>query len=82
MGKVTVGPFYGVKVAPSSHYTMAGITINENAQVTNVSGEAIPGLYAAGEVVGGLYGAGRIAGNNTLDDIVFGKIAGKNASVK
>lgn len=82
MGKVTVGPFYGVKVAPSSHYTMAGITINENAQVTNESGEAIPGLYAAGEVVGGLYGAGRIAGNNTLDDIVFGKIAGKNASVK
>lgn len=82
MGKVTVGPFYGVKVAPSSHYTMAGITINENAQVTNEAGEPIPGLYAAGEVVGGLYGAGRIAGNNTLDDIVFGKIAGKNASVK
>ncbi|MFT9493530.1 FAD-dependent oxidoreductase [Anaerosolibacter sp.] len=79
MGKVTVGPFYGVKTLPSSHYTMGGVAINENAQVLNESGNVIEGLYAAGEVVGGLYGAGRVAGNNTLDDIVFGKIAAKHA---
>lgn len=42
-------------------------------------GKAIDGLYAAGEVVGGLYGAERVAGNNTLDDIIFGKIAAKHA---
>jgi len=82
MGKVTVGPFYGVKTLPSSHYTMGGIAINENAQVIDEEGNAIEGLYAAGEVIGGLYGAGRVAGNNTLDDIVFGKIAGKNAAEK
>lgn len=82
LGKVTVGPFYGVKTLPSSHYTMGGVAINENAQVLNKEGKVIEGLYAAGEVVGGLYGAGRIAGNNTLDDIVFGKIAGKNAAGK
>ncbi|MBB6216189.1 flavocytochrome c [Anaerosolibacter carboniphilus] len=79
MGKVTVGPFYGVKTLPSSHYTMGGIAINENAQVLNNDGNVIEGLYAAGEVVGGLYGAGRVAGNNTLDDIVFGKIAANHA---
>lgn len=28
------------------------------------------------------YGAGHIAGNSTLDDIVFGKIAGKKAAGK
>lgn len=79
-GKVLAAPFYGVEVKPASHYTMAGITINENAQVTNVEGNVIPGLYAAGEIVGGLYGSGRVAGNNTTENIVFGKIAGKHAA--
>lgn len=74
-----ITPFYGAITKPSSHYTMGGVAINENAQVLDKDGKAIEGLYAAGEVVGGLYGAGRVAGNNTLDDIVFGKIAAKNA---
>lgn len=82
MGKVTKGPFYGVEVSPASHYTMAGITINTDAQVTNENGEAIEGLYAAGEIVGGLYGSGRVAGNNTTENIVFGKRAGKHAAGK
>jgi flavocytochrome c len=79
MGKVTTAPFYGAITKPSSHYTMGGVAINENAQVLDKDGKVIEGLYAAGEVVGGLYGAGRVAGNNTLDDIVFGKIAAKHA---
>ncbi|MTI56688.1 flavocytochrome c [Geosporobacter ferrireducens] len=79
MGKITAAPFYGVKTLPSSHYTMGGVSINENAQVLKEDGTTIEGLYAAGEIVGGLYGAGRVAGNNTLDDIVFGKIAAKHA---
>jgi len=82
MGKVTVGPFYAVQTLPSNHYTMGGVEINKDAQVIGTNGSPIKGLYAAGEVVGGLYGPGRVAGNNTLDDIVFGKIAGKNAATK
>ncbi len=80
LGKVIEGPFYAVKTLPSNHYTMGGLKVNELAQVINKSGQVIPGLYAAGEVMGGLYGDGRVAGNNTLDDIVFGKIAGFNAA--
>lgn len=82
LGKITVGPFYAVKTLPSSHYTMGGVAINANAEVLNEKDEVIANLYAAGEVVGGLYGAGRVAGNNTLDDIVFGKIAGSNAAAR
>jgi fumarate reductase flavoprotein subunit len=82
LGKVLKAPFYGVQVFPSSHYTMGGIAINEKAQVLNKDGKVIEGLFAAGETVGGLYGSGRVAGNNTLDDIVFGKIAGKTAAGK
>lgn len=79
MGKVTTAPFYGAITKPSSHYTMGGVAINENAQVLDKDGKVIEGLYAAGEIVGGLYGAGRVAGNNTLDDIVFGKISALHA---
>jgi len=82
LGKITTAPFYGVKTLPSSHYTMGGVAINTEAQVLNEEGAVIEGLFAAGEVIGGLYGAGRVAGNNTLDDIVFGKIAGRNAAGK
>jgi len=80
MGKVTVAPFYGVEVQPSSHYTMGGLAFNKDAQILDTEGNPIPGLYGAGEVLGGLYGNGRIYGNNTLDNIVFGKIAGANAA--
>ncbi|AKL94322.1 fumarate reductase flavoprotein subunit [Clostridium aceticum] len=80
MGKVTTAPFYGVEVAPSSHYTMGGLVFNRNAEILDEAGNPILGLYGAGEILGGLYGPGRLAGNNTLDDVVFGKIAGKNAA--
>ena len=79
-GKITEGPFYAIKTLPSNHYTMGGLKVNANAQVISKSGTPIAGLFAAGEVMGGLYGDGRVAGNNTLDDIVFGMIAGKNAA--
>jgi len=59
---------------------MGGLKVNANAQVIDKNNKPIAGLYAAGEVMGGLYGDGRVAGNNTLDDIVFGKIAGANAA--
>lgn len=80
LGKIIEGPYVAVKTLPSNHYTMGGVKVNANAQVIDKNNQPIIGLYAAGEVMGGLYGDGRVAGNNTLDDIVFGKIAGANAS--
>lgn len=80
LGKVIESPYVAVKTLPSNHYTMGGVKVNANAQVIDKNNKPIIGLYAAGEVMGGLYGDGRVAGNNTLDDIVFGKIAGANAS--
>ncbi|SES97859.1 fumarate reductase flavoprotein subunit [Natronincola peptidivorans] len=82
MGKVTKAPFYGVKAEVASHYSMGGLAFDRNAQILDTDGNPIPGLYGAGEVLGGLYGAGRIFGNNTLDNIVFGKIAGESAATK
>ncbi len=80
MGKITVAPFYGVQAEVASHFTMGGLAFNKNAEILNTDGNPIPGLYGVGEVLGGLYGAGRVYGNDTMGNVVFGKIAGKNAA--
>lgn len=73
-------PYYAIKVAPGVHHTMGGIEINTNAEVLNVDGEIIPGLFAAGEVTGGVHGANRLGGNAVADIVVFGRIAGASAA--
>lgn len=72
-------PFYAVAQWPSVHFTMGGLRINTSAQVLDIRGEAIPGLYAAGEVCGGVHGSNRLGGNAIAECIVFGRIAGRNA---
>ncbi len=80
LGRLIEAPYQALVTKPSNHYSMGGVEVNADAQVMNRDGQVIKGLYAAGEVIGGLYGDGRVAGNNTLDDVVFGKIAGANAA--
>ncbi|MCI5774489.1 MAG: flavocytochrome c [Erysipelotrichaceae bacterium] len=77
---IAEGPFYIQKVVPSSHHTMGGIKINTDAQVIGVDGKPIEGLFAAGEVVGDIHGTNRLGGNAITDCVVFGRIAGINAS--
>lgn len=42
--------------------------------------EPIRNLYAAGESTGGVHGADRLGGNSLLECVVFGRIAGREAS--
>lgn len=64
-----------VIVFPALHYTLGGVEINENAE-TNIKG-----IFAAGEATWGVHGKERMMGNSLTDIFVFGRIAGKNASV-
>ena len=73
-------PFYAIEISPAIHHTMGGVQINTNTEVININGAIIEGLYAAGEITGGIHGANRIGGNAVADIVVFGKIAGDNAS--
>lgn len=73
-------PFYILKAAPAVHHTMGGIRINTEAQVLDVDGNIINGLYAAGEVTGGIHGTNRLGSDALADITVFGRIAGKNAA--
>ena len=48
-------PFRAWPIIAANCFTFGGIKVNNNSQVVNMDGEAIPGLYAAGEVVGLYY---------------------------
>lgn len=78
--KIEVAPFYATPRSPSLHHTMGGLQINDEAQVLDKNGKAIPGFYAAGEVTGGIHAGNRLGGNALTDILVFGRIAGKNAA--
>lgn len=73
---INKGPYYAAPRVPTVHHTMGGVQINTDAQVIDVNGTVIPGLYAAGEVTGGIHGANRLGGNALTDTVVFGRIAG------
>ena len=73
-------PFYAARVWPKIHHTMGGVEINEKAEVIDLDGNVIAGLYAAGEVTGGVHGACRLGSVAIIDCLVFGRIAGKNVS--
>ena len=73
-------PYYAIKVTAGIHHTMGGLKINTATEVLTEEGTVIPGLYAAGEVTGGVHGANRLGGNAVSDIVVFGRIAGTNAS--
>lgn len=64
-----------IPVRPGAHYMIGGCTVDEQAATS------LPGLWAAGEVTStGLHGANRLASNSLLEGLVYGAIAGRNAS--
>jgi succinate dehydrogenase / fumarate reductase flavoprotein subunit len=64
-----------MEVGPTTHYSMGGIRVDGDSQMSSV-----PGLFAAGECAAGLHGANRLGGNSLSDLIVFGKRAGEFAA--
>jgi len=63
-----------LEVAPSAHYYMGGIRIDDRCRTT------LPGLFAAGECCAGVQGANRLADNGISEALVFGQIAGEAAA--
>ena len=73
--KIQTPPFYAAWSTPLIHDSYTGLRTNASAQVVDLQGQVIPGLYCAGECQGGFnqHGLGR--------SIVFGRIAGRHAAL-
>ncbi|MGF7194776.1 NADH-dependent flavin oxidoreductase [Staphylococcus pasteuri] len=78
--KIEKAPFYATPRKPAVHHTMGGLRINSQAQVIDVEGHIIEGLYASGEVAGGIHAGNRLGGNALADIFTYGRIAGKSAA--
>ena len=61
LGALTEGPYYAVKLYPGDIGAAQGLQTNAHAQVLNVQGHVIEGLYAVGNdmnsIMGGVYPA-------------------------
>jgi 3-oxosteroid 1-dehydrogenase len=82
LAPVETAPFYGLELRlVSSGVNGAGLRFNRNAQVINVRGEPIDGLYVAGNSSAMLdVGAGYQSGIANARGLVWGHIAAQHAS--
>ena len=62
-------------MAPSTHHTMGGLTVDTERHVLDGNNSVISGLYAAGEVTGGIHGGNRLGGNAIVEIFVAGRTA-------
>ena len=70
---------YSMVIAPSIHYTMGGLKMNNKGEILNSTNYTIYGLYGAGEVTGGIHGGNRLGGNSLAECGVFGRISADSA---
>ncbi len=84
LGALSKPPFYGAEISPADLGTCGGLRINGRAEVIDVFGTPIKGLYASGNVAGVgspgvLYGGG---GGTIGPAMTFAFVAGKQLSSK
>lgn len=73
-------PFYAHASTAVLLATYCGLTVTPQAQVLDVFGDWIEGLYAAGEIMGGFHGGGYMTGTSIGKAGIFGRIAGRTAA--
>lgn len=76
--KIEQAPFYAFHTTAYILGTYGGILTNERAQVVDIFGQTVPGLYAAGEIVGGVHGAACMTGTTSGRALIFGRITAKS----
>lgn len=80
LAPVATPPFYGTRYYPASLGTAGGLKINGKAQVLDVEGNVIPGLYACGCCASSPFGAGYVGGGACVgSSSVMAWLAGRDA---
>lgn len=81
LGPVDTGPFYAVEIKLGALGTNGGAKTNAAAQVLDVEGAPVPGLYGAGNVISCPTGSVYAGAGGTLGPaLTFGCIAGRAAA--
>ena len=60
-----------VEVAPTSHYGMGGVAVDDGGET------GVNGLFAIGETMAGVHGANRLGGNSLAETVAYGVVAGE-----
>ena len=82
LGPIDIGPFYAIEVHPGALGTKGGPRTTVNAQVIDLDGQLIAGLYAAGNVMASAMGMTYGGAGGTLGPgMVFGFRAGRPAAL-
>ena len=77
LGPIDTAPYYAVPVSVGAMGTKGGPRTDRDGRVLHVSGEPIPGLYAAGNAMGGVTGRAYGGAGGTLGPaMVFGYRSG------
>jgi 3-oxo-5alpha-steroid 4-dehydrogenase len=66
--------------APYAPFTLGGLETTVEGEVLDLSGDPIPGLYAAGRTTAGVCSFGYASGLSIGDSTLFGRFAGRSAA--
>ena len=61
-------------------FTFGGVRVNTDAEVIDINGRRLEGLYATGEVLGDFFSFNYPAGTGLVRGAVYGRVAGRNAA--
>jgi tricarballylate dehydrogenase len=61
-------------------FTFGGVKTNLEAEIIDINGKRIEGMYGAGEVQGGFFYNNYPAGSGLTRGTVYGRVAGTNAA--
>ena len=70
---------FAMPIMCANVFTFGGLKVTPKAEVLNIDGYVIPGLYAGGEIIGFYYGS-YVGSTSVLKGLVFGLKAGENAA--
>lgn len=79
LGRIDQAPYYAISVCSGALGTKGGPKTDANAQVLDVDGDPIPGLYAAGNAMASAFGMTYGGAGGTLGPaLTFGYLAGRH----
>lgn len=82
-GRAMRSPWFAVRIEARLLGTHGGVVVDPYGAVMRTERTPLPGLFAAGEMISGLAGPGHgrtLVGNDMLNAIVMGRIAGETAA--